>query len=43
MIIEEFKSGSTLIRIDDRNIEKSQNDKDLTDILMGLIVKKITE
>lgn len=37
MIIDEFKSDSTLIRFDDKNIE---NDKEIIDILVGLIIKK---
>ena len=37
MIIDEFKSDSTLIRFDDRDIE------DILNILVGLIIKKISE
>lgn len=43
MIIDEFKSGSTLIRFDDRDIGTKENNKDIMDILVGLIMKKISE
>lgn len=43
MIVEEIKSASTLIRVDDRYIEKNRNDKEVIDILIGLIVKKFSE
>ena len=40
MIIDEFKSDSTLIRFDDRDIETKENK---LNILVGLIIKKISE
>ena len=40
MIIDEFKSDSTLIRFDDRDIETKEN---ILNILVGLIIKKISE
>lgn len=43
MIIDEFKSGSTLIRFDDRDIVTKENNKDIIDTLVGLIMKKISE
>lgn len=43
MIIDEFKSDSTLIRFDDRDIGTKENNKDILDILVGLIMKKISE
>lgn len=43
MIVEEFKSDSTLIRFDDRDIGTKENNKDTLDILLGLIMKKILE
>lgn len=41
MIIDEFKSGSTLIRIDDRDIENEENSQELMDYVIGIILKKI--
>ena len=43
MIIDEFKSDSTLIRLDDRDIGTKEDNKDTLDILVGLIMKKISE
>ncbi|MBR6504145.1 MAG: hypothetical protein IKT41_00190 [Clostridia bacterium] len=43
MVVDEFKSGSTLIRFDDRDIGTKENSKDMLDILVGVILKKITE
>ena len=43
MIIDEFKSDSTLIRFDDRDIGTKEDNKDTLDILGGLIMKKISE
>lgn len=43
MIIEEIKSDSTLIKIDDSYIGTKQNDKEITDILIGIIINKISE
>lgn len=43
MIIDEFKSDSTLIRFDDRDIGTKEDNKDTLDILVGLIMKKISE
>lgn len=43
MIIDEFQSGSTLIRIDDRDIGTKENNKNIMDILVGLIMKKISK
>ena len=40
MIVDEFKSDSTLIRFDDRDIETKENNDN---ILVGLIIKKISE
>ena len=37
MIIDEFKSDSTLIRFDDRDIETKENNEDILNILVGLI------
>ena len=43
MIIEEYKSDKTIIRIDDRDIETKDKDKEIIDILLSLIMKKISE
>ncbi len=43
MIIDEFQSGSTLIRIDDRDIGTKENNKNIMDILVGLIMKEISK
>lgn len=43
MIIDEFKSDSTLIKFDDRDIETKENNEDILNILVGLIIKKISE
>ena len=41
MIIDEFKSGSTLIRIDDRDIANQESSQELVDYVIGIILKKI--
>ena len=43
MLVDEFKSDSTLIRFDDRDIETKENNEDILNILVGLIIKKISE
>ena len=43
MIVEEFKSQSTLIRFDDRDIVTKEENKDILDTLIVLIMKKISE
>ena len=43
MIIEEMKSDSTLIKIDDSYIGTKQTDKEITEILVGMIINKISE
>lgn len=43
MIVEEIKSDSTLIRFDDTYIETNRDDKEVIDILIGLIVRKFSE
>ncbi len=43
MIIDEFKSGSTLIRFDDRDIGTKEENKEILDILLSLTMKKISE
>lgn len=43
MIVEEFKRDSTLIRIDDKYIESDQKSKEIVDILISLIIKKLKE
>ena len=43
MIVDEYKSDSTIIRIDDRDIGTKEDNKDTLDILVGLIMKKISE
>lgn len=43
MIIDEYKSGSTLIRFDDRDIGTKEDSKEIVDILLSLTMKKISE
>lgn len=43
MIVEEFKSDSTLIRFDDRDIETRENNEDILNILIEMIIKKIQD
>lgn len=43
MIIDEYKSGSTLIRFDDRDIGTKEDSKEILDILLSLTMKKISE
>ena len=43
MIIDECKSGSTLIRFDDRDIGTKDENKEILDILLSLTMKKISE
>ena len=37
MIVDEFKSDSTLIRFDDRDIETKENNEDILNNLLGAI------
>ena len=43
MIIEEYKSNSTIIRIDDRDIGTKEENKEILDILLSINIKKISE
>ena len=43
MIIDDYKSGSTIIRIDDRDIGTKEDNKEIIDILLSLTIKKISE
>ena len=43
MIIEEYKSESTVIRIEDRDIGTKEENKEIIDILVSLTIKKISE
>ena len=43
MIIDEYKSGSTIIRIEDRDIGTKEENKEIIDILLSLTIKKISE
>lgn len=40
MIVHEFKSGSTLIRIDDRDIKNEESSQEALDYVIGIILKK---
>lgn len=43
MIIDEYKSDSTIIRIDNRDIGTKEENKEIIDILLSLTIKKISE
>lgn len=43
MIIEEYKSESTLIKFNDRDIVSKEKNKEIIDILLGIMVKKVAE
>ena len=43
MIIDEYKSNSTIIRIEDRDIGTKEENKEIIDILLSLTIKKISE
>ena len=43
MIIDEYKSDSTIIRIGDRDIGTKEENKEIIDILLSLTIKKISE
>ena len=43
MIVEEYKSESTLIRFDDRDICTKEENNEVLNILISLIIKKISE
>lgn len=43
MIIDEYKSDSTVIRFDDRDIGTKQENKEILNILLSLTIKKISE
>lgn len=43
MIIDEYKSDSTIIRIEDRDIGTKEENKEIIDILLSLTIKKISE
>lgn len=42
MIIYEYKSGSTLIRFDDRDITTNEKNKEILNISLSLIIKKFS-
>ena len=42
MVVQEFKSESTLIRIDDSYIETKENSKEILNILLSQIIRKIS-
>ena len=42
MIIEEFKSDATTIRVDNRDIVTKENNKELVNTLISFIIKKIS-
>jgi len=41
MVIEEFRSGSTLIRFDDRDIVTQENNAEQIDLIIQFIVKRL--
>jgi hypothetical protein len=43
MIIDEYKSDSTVIRFDNRDIGTKEEDKEILEILLSLIIKKVSE
>ena len=43
MVIDEYKSDSTIIRIEDRDIVTKEKEKEIIDILLSLTIKKISE
>lgn len=43
MVIDEYKSDSTVIRFDDRDIGTKQENKEILNILLSLTIKKISE
>lgn len=43
MIIDEYKSGATRIRFDDRDIGTKEDSKEILEILLSLTMKKIPE
>ena len=43
MVIDEYKSDSTIIRIEDRDIVTKEEEKEIRDILLSLTIKKISE
>lgn len=43
MIVDEYKSDSTIIRIEDRDIGTKEENKEILDILLSLTIKKISE
>ena len=43
MIVEEYKIDKTIIRIDDRDIETKDKDKEIINILLSLTIKKFSE
>ena len=43
MIIDEYKSGSTIIKIDDRDIGTREENKEILNILLSLIIKNFSK
>ena len=43
MVIDEYKSQSTIIRFDNRDIVTKEDGKEILDILLSLIIKKLSE
>ena len=43
MIIEEYKSESTIIKFEDKDIVTEEENRDAVNLLLTIIVKKISE
>lgn len=43
MIIDEYKSEATIIKIDDKYIKNEKEDKEILNILLEIAIKKISE
>ncbi len=43
MVIDEYKSDSTIIKIDDRDIGTREENKEILNILLSLIIKNFSK
>lgn len=43
MIVDEYKSGATIIRVDDKYIGTKEEEKEIVDILLSFTIERISE
>lgn len=43
MIVDEYKSGATIIRVDDKYIGTKEEEKEIVDILLSFTIERISK